>query len=254
MVKINAIHLPLMAGHSRVTDSTKINSGLFMYCKTKYFWKTLIEVFSPHLYASFGTFYVQIGQSFAAQWVFKQSEEFRNRRNFSSMRAICRFSKILQRLTVPRKIYQFWRKRYQKSVKIGTTNFYKNFFKDILFYMSSRLSKIRSVHTYVMPRTAYFAWICRLWQNDELIMLEIWIVAQIRAFFTKSFKSLILKAWSVSKIVKKTIQFSEFKIHFREHLTEKNNFWKKLDTSLVNPVKYLAHCGKGNPITWHTRW
>ena len=28
------------------------------------------------------------------------------------------------------------------------------FFKNILFYMSSRLSKIRSVHTYVMPRTS----------------------------------------------------------------------------------------------------
>ena len=27
--------------------------------------------------------------------------------------------------------------------------------------MSSRLSKIRSVHTYVMPRTVYFGWICR---------------------------------------------------------------------------------------------
>ena len=27
--------------------------------------------------------------------------------------------------------------------------------------MSSWLSKIRSVHTYVMPRTVYFGWICR---------------------------------------------------------------------------------------------
>ena len=31
------------------------------------FEKTLIEVGSPHLYASFGTFCVQIGQLFAAQ-------------------------------------------------------------------------------------------------------------------------------------------------------------------------------------------
>ena len=30
----------------------------------------------------------------------------------------------------------------------------------MLLYMSSRLSKIRSVHTYVMPRTVYFGWIC----------------------------------------------------------------------------------------------
>ena len=35
------------------------------------FEKTLLEVCSPHLYASFGTFCVQIGQSFEAQWVFE---------------------------------------------------------------------------------------------------------------------------------------------------------------------------------------
>ena len=40
-------------------------------CKTKYFWKTLIEVCSPHLYCSFGTFCAQIGQLFLAQWVFE---------------------------------------------------------------------------------------------------------------------------------------------------------------------------------------
>ena len=27
-------------------------------------------------------------------------------------------------------------------------------------YMNSRLTKIRSVHTYVIPRTDYFGWIC----------------------------------------------------------------------------------------------
>ena len=35
------------------------------------------------------------------------------------------------------------------------------FFKNTFLYRSSRLSKIRSVHTYVMPRTFYFGWICR---------------------------------------------------------------------------------------------
>ena len=43
-----------------------------------------------------------------------------------------------------------------------TTNFYKSFSKNILLYMSRRLSKISSVHTYVMPRTVYFGWICML--------------------------------------------------------------------------------------------
>ena len=41
-----------------------------------------------------------------------------------------------------------------------TTNFYMCFSKNISFYMSVRLPKIRSVHTYVMTRTVYFGWIC----------------------------------------------------------------------------------------------
>ena len=35
------------------------------------FEKTLIEACAPRLYASFGTFYAQIGQLFEAQWVFE---------------------------------------------------------------------------------------------------------------------------------------------------------------------------------------
>jgi len=81
------------------------------------FGKTLLEVGSPYLYASFGTFYAKIGPLFEAQWVFKHSEEFRNRRHFPSKTANCRFSNIFQRLTVPRIIDQFGRKRCQKKRK-----------------------------------------------------------------------------------------------------------------------------------------
>ena len=90
------------------TDSTKINPpehNIRMYwtnfrqrtthVQPNIFGKTLIEVCSLHLYASFGTFCVQIGQLFAPQWVFKHSEEFRNRRHFPSKAANCRFSNIL---------------------------------------------------------------------------------------------------------------------------------------------------------------
>ena len=86
------------------TDSTKINRpehNIRMYwtnfrqptahVQQTIFWKILIEVCSLHLYASFGTFCVQIGQSFVSQWVFKQSEEFRNRRHFPSKTAIVDF-------------------------------------------------------------------------------------------------------------------------------------------------------------------
>ena len=92
------------------TYSTKINRPghnipVRMYCtnfrqptahvQLNIFGKTLIEVYSLHLYASFGTFCVQIGQLLVPQWVFKHSEEFRNRRHFPSKTANCRFSNIL---------------------------------------------------------------------------------------------------------------------------------------------------------------
>ena len=47
----------------------------------------------------------------------------------------------------------------KRSVKMWTTNFCKSFFMNILLYMNGRLSKIRSVHTYLMTRTVYFDWI-----------------------------------------------------------------------------------------------
>ena len=48
----------------------------------------------------------------------------------------------------------------KRSVKMWITNFHKSFFKNILLYMNGRLSKTRSVHKYVIPRTVYFDWIC----------------------------------------------------------------------------------------------
>ena len=42
-----------------------------------------------------------------------------------------------------------------------TINFYLSFFKNILLYRSSRLSKIRSVHTYAMPWTVFNGRICK---------------------------------------------------------------------------------------------
>ena len=81
------------------------------------FGKTIIEICSPHFYASFGTFHVQIGQLFTTQWVFKHSKEFRNRRHFPLMTANCRFSIILQILTVPQIIDRFGRRRSQKEPK-----------------------------------------------------------------------------------------------------------------------------------------
>ena len=70
------------------TDSTKINRPVYsvrMYwtnfrqpnahVQQNIFGKTLIELCIPHLYASFGTLCVQIGQLFEAQWVFEKCLE-----------------------------------------------------------------------------------------------------------------------------------------------------------------------------------
>ena len=46
-----------------------------------------------------------------------------------------------------------------------TTYFYKIFFKNILFYMNGRSSKIRSVHTHVITRTVYFDCSCISWNS-----------------------------------------------------------------------------------------
>ena len=46
------------------------DSPPFIYNKI-FLKKTLVEVCSPHLYASFGTFCAQIGQLFEAQWIFQ---------------------------------------------------------------------------------------------------------------------------------------------------------------------------------------
>ena len=43
-----------------------------MYIQQNVFEKTLIEVCILHLYASFGSFCVQIGQLFETQWVFEE--------------------------------------------------------------------------------------------------------------------------------------------------------------------------------------
>ena len=95
-----------------------------------------------------------------AQWVFKHSKEFRNRRHFPSKTAYCRFFNILQRLTLPRIIDQFERKRWQKKRKDVSYHPQQEFFKNILFYMNGRLSKIRSVHTYGVKLIHFFAGYC----------------------------------------------------------------------------------------------
>ena len=58
----------------------------------------------------------------------------------------------------------FWpiwtQKGAKRSVKMRATNLCKSLFKNIVLCMNGSLSKNRSVHSYVVPRTVYFDWIC----------------------------------------------------------------------------------------------
>ena len=88
-----------------------------VYVQQNIFEKTLIKIGSSHLYASFGEFCVQIGRLVGSQWDFKLSEYFETNAIFLQKQRFLPFSKIFQRLTVPRKIIHFGRKRYQKKRK-----------------------------------------------------------------------------------------------------------------------------------------
>ena len=103
------------------------------YVQQNIFEETIIEGCNPYLYASFGTFCVQIGQLFASQWVLKQSEEFRKWRHFPSMIADFQ-TYVVQRLTVPRIIDQFGRKRCQKKRKYVDHKLLNEFFQKKIFY------------------------------------------------------------------------------------------------------------------------
>ena len=64
------------------------------------FEKDLIEVGSSHLYASFGTFCVQIGLSFESLWDLKLLSDLEIDLIFLKKTEILPFSNIFQRLTV----------------------------------------------------------------------------------------------------------------------------------------------------------
>ena len=93
------------------------------------FEKNLIEVSSYHIYASFGTFYVYIGQLFEAQWDFKHSEEFEidvvflRKRRFYLFQTFFKDSLSLEKLT------NFEAKGAKRSVNMWAPKFYEFFQK-----------------------------------------------------------------------------------------------------------------------------
>ena len=125
----------------------------------KYLKKNFIKVFTPHLYASFGTFCVQIGQLFAAQWLFETCLKFN--KSLSSKENVDDFAILpnVQRLTVPRIIDQFGHKSCQKKRKDVDYQLLQELFQKYSV-VHEQLAAKNWFSTTVIPWTVYFGWIC----------------------------------------------------------------------------------------------
>ena len=163
----------------------------------KFFCKNSYRSLSPHLYASFGNFYAKIGQLFVAQWVqyicmlcpgwFILVESV-------LMSSIFKFFWMFKDSLHREWLTNFDAKGAKRSVKMWTTNLYKIFFQKycVLVYMNARLSKICSVHKYVILRTVYFGRICVQIPKSpkmELIFFE-------NAYYIKKNTCKSYKEWS----------------------------------------------------------
>ena len=125
-------------------------------CTAKYFWKTLIEDGSSHLYASFGTFCVQIGQLFKAQRDFKLSEKFEIDVIFLPKQRFYRFQTFF-------KDALFLEKMTNLDVK-GATN-HKRSFKNILLYINAVKNVFSRVFTPKrIPASEMFCIVFVLWK------------------------------------------------------------------------------------------
>ena len=109
-------------------SSTNICTAL-RSCATKYFWKTVIEVHSSHIYASFGNFYVQIGQLFEAQWDFKLSKKFEIDDIFLRSQRFVDFQTYFKDSLCLEKLINLDAKGIKRSVKMWPNKFYKNIFR-----------------------------------------------------------------------------------------------------------------------------
>ena len=88
--------------------------------------KTLIKVGSSHLHASFGSFWVQIGQIVEALWYFKLSEEFEICVIFLRKHQFYHFQTFFKVLLCLQKITYLDVKGAKRTVKMWGTNFYSS--------------------------------------------------------------------------------------------------------------------------------
>ena len=137
------------------TNSIKINRLgynmsfwlLTVHVQQNIFEQTLIEVYRPHLYASFGTFCFKLVN------YSRRSDPLNIHKNsksatFPSKTTICPCSNIIQRLTVFPIIDQSRRKRCQTKREDIENKLLYEFFKYTLLFTNCGQSRIRSLHTY----------------------------------------------------------------------------------------------------------
>ena len=117
---------------------------------TKYLWK---DSNRSWLLTSFRFFWHILRSNWSvirvtAQWDFKLSEKFEIDLIFLQKQRFYSFQTFFKNSLCLQKLNNLDSKGAKRSVKIWATNFYKSFFKNVVFHMNVRRSKIRSVHTY----------------------------------------------------------------------------------------------------------
>ena len=112
-------------------------------CVRKYFWKnTYISLLSKSLRFFWNLLHPNWSIIRGTESLnIRKNSEIHNSLRFVDFQTYFKDSLCLEKLT------NLGLKGTKWSVKMWTTNFYKNFSKNILLYMSNQLSKIRSVHT-----------------------------------------------------------------------------------------------------------
>ena len=108
-------------------------------CTTKYFWKKILQKLVAHifmlLFAPFDSKLVNYSRRSETLNFRKNSKLTTFWQQFDHFQTFFKDSLCLQKLT------NFDAKGVKRSVKMGATNFYKIFFKNILLYMNGRGQK-----------------------------------------------------------------------------------------------------------------
>ena len=113
---------------------------------------------------------------------------------------------------MPQIIDQFGHKMCQKKRKDVDYKLLQDFFKNIFLYMHCRLSKIRSVQTYVIPWTVYFGWIWSRMNGKKQVLIDrliSWIIFDKLCFksYLKEMKNKIFIHDHILNVLTKLLKY-----------------------------------------------